>query len=187
MEYEAFLEREHGAAERETFVCDTEGKALWAMRKWATFRRALDQRVQDYREELDRLERWKAEEDRRDLGELAYFEGLLHGYFDRLRDQGKLGRRKSHRLPLIILQARDGGPEFERNESQLLPWAEAKGLVRKEVAWSEVKRRLKADGDLVVDLTTGELVPGLTVRYRGETFSIRLVEDGSADEGERHD
>src|ERR671918_428278 len=107
-------------------------------------------------------------------------EQRLAAYFARLHAQGRLGRKKSYRLPHGHLTAHQVPTQWVVDEAELLAWAEPLGLVRinKTSAWKEIKARLipaaPQPGAEAIDLMTGELVPGVTVKVpAGEVFHAK--------------
>jgi hypothetical protein len=182
-QYQAHLDQTFQG--RDGFVVDSDGRADWALRKLAEARRRVRERQAFVETEVARLLAWQAKLDAEDVGTVHYMEQLLAGYFEQLQSEGRLGRKKSYRLPHGQLTARQVAVQWEVDEAQLLAWAEPLGLVRvdKAPAWKAIKARLipaaPLPGAAAVDVTTGELVPGVTLRDpAGEVFQAR-TEDGT--------
>lgn len=165
------------------FVVDDDSKADWALRKIAQAKRNIERRKEFVEREIERLRQWQAAEDKRDQQTVDFFTSALRPFFDKLRESGALGKRKSYRLPHGTLQVRASGPKWRREDNDaLLKWAEERGLVRykAEVAWSEIGKRLRPQSDhagsraVYVDPDSGEVteVPGVVLESpAGETFS----------------
>lgn len=180
-QYQVHLDRmfhdDHG------FVVDNDSKADWALRKLAAVRRRLRERQLFVEAELARLRAWQAKLDAEDTRFIGYLEQLLAVYFARLEAEGRLGRRKSYRLPHGQLTTNQTPTQWEVDAAALLRWAEPLGLVRinKTSAWREIKARLipaaPQPGAAAIDATTGELVPGVTVKVpAGEVFHAKTEE-----------
>ena len=182
-QYQAHLDQTFQG--RDGFVVDTDSGGDWALRKLAEVRRRVRERQAFVETEVTRLLAWQAKLDAEDGRTIHYMEQLLAGYFERLQAEGRLGRKKSYRLPHGQLTVRQVPDQWELDEAQLLAWAEPLGLVRvaKAPAWNTIKARLTPaapqPGAAAIDLTTGELVPGVTLRVpAGEVFHAR-TEDGA--------
>jgi hypothetical protein len=166
------------------FTVDNDSKADWALRKLAEARRRLQERRAFVEVELARLQAWQAKLDAEDTRLISYMERLLADYFEHLQAQGRLGRKKSYRLPHGQLTAHQVPTHWAVDEEELLAWAEPLGLVRinKISAWKEIKARLIASapqpGAPAIDMTTGELVPGVTVKDpAGEIFHAKTEDE----------
>lgn len=184
-DYQEFAASDMGAdAADEAWRITDDSAADWALRRIAQLRRAIEQRKQFVEREIERLRAWQAERDEPDLRTIAFFEGHLRMYFDRLRTEGALGKRKSYKLPHGTLAVRASGPKYERDNEMLLRWAQETGdetLVRITAtpAWTEIKKRITVgpDGRSVIDTVTGEVIPGIEVAEpAGETFSVTTEE-----------
>ena len=182
-QYQAHLDQTF--QDRDSFIVDTDSKADWALRKLAEVRRRVRERQAFVEAEVTRLLAWQVKLDAEDGRTIHYMEELLAGYFERLQGEGRLGRKKSYRLPHGQLTVRQVPDQWELDEGQLLGWAEPLGLVRvaKAPAWNTIKARLTPaaplPGAAAIDLTTGEFVPGVTLRApAGEVFHAR-TEDGA--------
>jgi Bacteriophage Mu Gam like protein len=166
------------------FTVDNDSKADWALRKLAEARRRLQERQAFVDMELARLQAWQAKLDAEDARLIRYLERLLATYFAQLHAQGRLGRKKSYRLPHGQLTTHQVPTQWVVDEAELLTWAEPLGLVRinKVSAWKEIKARLIAaasqPGAAAIDMTTGEFVPGVTVKVpAGEAFHAKTEDD----------
>jgi hypothetical protein len=171
--------------EEHRFVVDDDAKADWCLRKLRQVRQRMAQREAFVTAEIERLHDWRAKQDAEDLRSENFFEYQLRDYFERLREAGALGKRKSYKLPNGVLQVRKVGARLDRDEAKLLEWAKANApdhvVVTEKVAWGGLKPRVElvelADGWAAVDRATGEMIPGIVVALPdGETFSVRTEE-----------
>jgi hypothetical protein len=181
-QYQTYLDQT--LQDSQGFSVDSDSKADWALRKLAEARRRLQERQTFVEIELARLQAWQAKLDAEDARLIRYMERLLADYFAQLHAQGRLGRKKSYRLPHGQLTAHQMPTQWAVDEAELLDWAEPLGLVRvnKTSAWKEIKARLIAaapqPGAAAIDITTGELVPGVTVKVpAGEVFHAKTEDD----------
>lgn len=161
------------------FKIDNDDKAEWAVRKIRQAQLAIEKRRQFVQAEIERLQAWQQMMDERDQATIDRMTSLLRPYFESLRPQ--LGKRKSYSLPSGVLQVRTAQVSYVRDEEKLLPYARQIGLVRvKETPdWAEIKKRFRPAGDRpgdpVVDVETGEIVPGVAVQEpEREVFSVKV-------------
>jgi uncharacterized small protein (DUF1192 family) len=179
------------------FVIESDDAANWALRRLAAVEDAHRQRTAFIKAEITRLSDWQADEDAKAARERTFFEGLLRRYLELLREQGKLGRRKSYPLPngTLGFQARPLDYAVVDGEA-LLTWACDHNLVRVVYSpeWGDIRRDLHpvaealGEGAYVeeIDETTGEVlrlpVPGVQVsRLPSEAFHIRLPKEKAED------
>lgn len=171
--------------EEHRFVVDDDAKADWCLRKLRQVRQRMAQREAFVTAEIERLHDWRAKQDAEDLRSESFFEHQLRDYFERLREAGALGKRKSYRLPNGVLQARKAAAKLDRDDEKLLKWAKANApelvVVTEKVAWGDLKPRTKLvelpDGWAAADIVTGEIVPGITVvAPESEAFSVKTEE-----------
>ena len=154
--------------ERERFRIETKDQAIWALRKIAQAKADQDENTRAAQAEIDRIAGWRNEENEKLQRSVSFFESLLHEYFMQLReDDPKL---KTVKLPHGSLKMRAQQPEFQYDETQLLPWAKENlpdaVVVKVSVSKTPVKKHIKE---------TGEMVPGVTITERPEKFSVEVV------------
>jgi len=174
------FEEEQLEVQNEGFRIDNDDKADWAVRTIRQARENMERRKVFVQAQIERLEAWQKKLDERDQETIDRMTGLLAPYFESLRPQ--LGKRKSYILPSGTLQVRTAQVNYARNDDELLPYARQVGLVRvKETPdWAEMKKRLRPANDHagapVVDIETGEIVPGVTVAEpEREIFSVKAA------------
>lgn len=154
--------------ERERFRIETKDQAAWALRKMSRIKAEQDENIQTAQAEIERITSWRDEENGKLERSISFFESLLHEYFMQLReDDPKL---KTVKLPHGSLKMRAQQPEFQYDETQLLPWAKENlpdaVVVKVSVSKTPVKKHIKE---------TGEMVPGVTITERPEKFSVEVV------------
>jgi hypothetical protein len=154
--------------ERERFRIETKDQAAWALRKMSRIKAEQDENTQAAQAEIDRIAVWRNEENEKLQRSISFFESLLHEYFMQLReDDPKL---KTMKLPHGTLKMRAQQPQYEYDESLMLPWAKKNlpeaVVVKESVAKTPVKKHIK---------DTGEMVPGVEIVERPERFSVEVI------------
>lgn len=154
--------------ERERFKIESKDQAAWALRKMSRIKAEMEENNKVAQAEIERITAWRNEENEKLQRSVSFFESLLHEYFMQLReDDPKL---KTVKLPHGSLKMRKQQPEFQYDETQLLPWAKENlpdaVVVKESVAKTPVKKHIQE---------TGEVVPGVTIIERPEKFSVEVV------------
>lgn len=154
--------------ERERFRIETKEQAAWALRKMSHIKAEMDENTQVAQAEIDRIAAWRNDENEKLQRSISFFEHLLHGYFLTLRESDP--KVKTVKLPHGSLKMRKQQPEFQYDETQLLPWAKENlpeaVVVKESVAKTPVKKHIQE---------TGEMVPGVQMVERPEKFSVEVV------------
>lgn len=101
----------------------------------------------------------------------------LEVYFDTVPHR-VAATQESYNLPSAKLIRKQLKPELQRDDDVLLPWITATAPEYAESSWSirwgELKKRLSVVDGQAVDTVTGEIVPGVKVEERGESFMVSL-------------
>lgn len=160
----------------EGFRVETPEQAAWAMRKY----RRLAQRVQQNEAlanaERQRINLWLERVNERIEGEMDFFYRHLEAYAMSQRMQG----RKSVDLPDGVIKTRAQGASVAVDKSTFVQWAlEAKrdDLLRVSYApdVDAIKSTTVVDGGRVVDVASGEVLPG--VEPTPERVSVSIAPD----------
>lgn len=147
-----------------------DSSAEWAIQKIADARKKLENWKSHYARQLEIMEAECRDTEERLTAKLeTYFNTVPHRV---------AATQESYNLPSAKLIRKQKQPEFRRDDDALLPWiantapdcAEASWKIR----WGELKKRLTVVDGQAVDAETGEVVPGVTVEERGETFMVSL-------------
>ena len=154
--------------QRERCKIETKDQAAWALRKMSRIKAEQDENIQTAQAEIERITSWRDEENGKLERSISFFEGLLYEYFVQLRgDDPKL---KTMKLPHGTLKMRAQQPQYEYDESLMLPWAKKNlpeaVVVKESVAKTPVKKHIK---------DTGEMVPGVEIVERPERFSVEVI------------
>lgn len=160
-----FHEQDH---QRETFVVDDDGKADWAMRKYAGAQRRIDAVGARRTAEADRLADWYEEVTRADQQTVNTMKGLLSEYAVQVRaDTGE--KQKSVSTPHGKVSTRtSGGLPAVSSVEDLLGWAEEHGLMVTRIKYevekgvlNEAAKEWAVTEDGMYVTPDGEQVPGL--------------------------
>ena len=107
---------------------------------------------------------------------VAFMEDKLKPYFTMVPHR-ETKTQASYQLPSGKLVLKKRGPEFERDDDQLLPWLKenipALVKVKETPDWANLKKHLTIVGDQAVD-PDGEIVPGVTVTERPDEFKVEV-------------
>lgn len=122
-----------------------------------------------YKESLEKIKEQQKENEEFEMQ-------LLRQYFDTVPHK-KTATQESYSLPSGKLVLKDQSPEWERDEDELLTWAEKNGLdqfikVKKSIDWDGLKKHLTVLDDMAVLEGTTKVVPTVKVVERGKKFSI---------------
>ena len=161
--------------EEQHFMVDDDQKAEWCIRKIAEARKEMMDWIEFYVAQTDKV---KDKCERR----IQFFQAMLEKYFYTVpHKQAKT--QSSYQLPSGKLIMKAQGPDYERDEAQLLPWVKTNApemvKVKESVDWSGLKKSLEtADGLQIVDghviTPDGEILPGVNVVERPNIFKVEV-------------
>ena len=176
IEYDAATDPVVDAAERERFRVADDQQAAWAMRKLASLRRRQAEIDRTAKAEVDRIEAWHVHQSAALVADTNYFTGLLTEYARVERDAHD---RKTVSLPHGTIKSRAGGERVDVTDADaFVAWAErsAPTLVRVRVEPDKAAVKAAFTGDpetgAVLDPTTGEVVPGVSITRTEITYTI---------------
>ena len=165
------------------FRIEDKGQASWALRKITTIERGRQESRAAAQAELERIQAWLADEEKRADQSRGYLDFLLEDYHRRQLVENP--KAKTIKLPHGELQLRGIPPEFIRNDVDILNWARKNRpklvslpqWVRPDpkLNWVELKKVFKVHGVSAIDPETGEIIPGITVIEQPKKFSIKLT------------
>lgn len=152
------------------FVVDDDAKADWALRKIAEADAELLRMEDWYKQQLEVAQ--QRHDDR-----IAFFTGLLAAYFGRVPTKETKTMQK-YSLPSGELVLTKEKTDFKATDpEQLLGWCQENDptLVAVELkpAWAEIKKRLQATDAGIVDTETGQVVDGVALVTKPETFQAK--------------
>lgn len=153
------------------FVIDNDEKAEWALHKIEQIRKNADKWKTFYAEQARKAQE-KAEADE------SYFLAKLESYFAFVPHKSTK-TQESYSLPSGKLVKKVQQPSYNRDDAHLLPWAKENALCKvvESPDWASIKKRCLISGENVVDIETGEIIPGVTVEQRGTVFTVSIKEE----------
>ena len=169
-------------ADDDRFVISDDRAASWALRKRAKAAAAVDRVTADVKERKKLLDAYQDRATASARHTVEFMDGLLADYHARVLAADP--DRKTIDLPEGRIKSRTTQPVAEiTDEKPAFAWAmrvapgEAAEYVRK-FNIRALRKLVAVVGDRVVDSETGEVVPGLSVKPGGTTFTVTT--DGSA-------
>lgn len=175
MDLTAFAYQEQPEGPRQWRIAD-DACADWAVAKIAEERAELNRIKQLADEQISRImAKVQAAEKRYENG-TSYLTGKLAEYFETV-PQKKAKTQRTYRLLSGTLKLKLGGVAMKQDDDKLLEYLKASGntdmiKVTESPRWGDFKKRLEIVGGVVVDQTTGEIVEGVEVIEKPDTFSV---------------
>lgn len=175
MDMEAFTSQEQPEGPREWRIAD-DGAADWAVRKIAEERAELERIKTLAEEQIARIEEKVAAAEKRCENGTRFLTAKLAEYFETVPHK-QTKTKASYRLLSGTLTRKFGGTQMKQDDDKLLAFLKASGnedmiQTTEKPKWGEFKKRLEIMGGQVVDTTTGELVEGVEIIEKPDTFSV---------------
>lgn len=153
-----------------------DGCADWAVRKIAEERAELDRIKALADEQIQRIEEKVEAAERRFQSGTGFLTGKLAEYFQTVPHK-TTKTKHSYRLLSGTLTLKLGGPQLKQDDNKLLEYLKASGnddMIQQveKPKWGEFKKRLQIVGASVVDSTTGEIVEGVQIIDKPDTFTV---------------
>ena len=167
---------EEAQSERKPFRIADDDCADWAVKKIAE-EKAEFERIKNLGEqEISRIKERIAQAERRYNQNTEFLRQRLGEFFDSVPHKCTKTTEK-YRLLSGTLTLKYGGIDAKRDDTALVPFLRETGheelvKVKEEVAWGELKKLLTFAGDTAIMTDTGEVVPGLTITTKPDTFNI---------------
>lgn len=174
---EAFNSQEEPEAPRQFRIAD-DGAAEWAVQKIAEERRELARIRALADEQIARImEKVEAAEKRCENG-TSFLTAKLAEYFETVPHK-TTKTKESYRLLSGTLAKKIGGVQLKPDNEKLLEFLKASGntdmiSTKEEPAWGEYKKRLEIMGGSVIDKETGEIVEGVNIEEKLDTFVVEV-------------
>ncbi|MEN7389902.1 host-nuclease inhibitor Gam family protein [Bacillus licheniformis] len=181
---DAMPQEEEGPEIFEVHDLDTAAEAqrrvAYFKRKQAEIDEVADKQIERLKMQIERLEHWQEEAKKEYVEREDFYKHRLERYMrEEVRKMQENGKKpkKTIKLPYGTIKLVKQQPEYQRNENDLLEYAESKGFVRvkKDVDWAAIKNKAKVFGDKLID-ADGELIPGVTVVDREDKFTVEVSE-----------
>ena len=149
--------------------------ADWAVEKINAARAERDRLVSLVQEKIEQLEEKRKLYIANFEDDTSYLRSKLMEYFFTVKTQDTKTMKK-YKLVSGTLILKKQQPMYERDEGALLAWAETTVpelvKVKKEVSWADLKKQADVSGDKL--LLDGEIIPGVTVIERPDTFEVQV-------------
>lgn len=176
MDMDTFAQAENEEGERPEWRITDDGCADWAVRKIAEERAELA-RIKELAEaQIQRIEEKVAAAERRCENGTRFLTSKLAEYFQTVPHK-TTKTKHSYRLLSGVLSLKLGQPVMKPDDEKLVQYLKDAGLTdliktEEKAKWGELKKRLQIVGASAVDKTTGEIVEGVTVETKPDTFSV---------------
>ncbi len=176
LDMDAFGRPETDEGPRPAWRITDDGCADWAVRKIAEEKAELDRIKALADEQIQRIEEKVAAAEKRFQNGTSFLTGKLAEYFQTVPHK-TTKTKHSYRLLSGTLTLKLGGTQLKQNDDALLEYLKASGngdMIQtvEKPKWGEFKKRLQIVGASVVDGTTGEIVEGVEIINKPDTFTV---------------
>lgn len=152
--------------------------ADWAVQKIAEERRELARITKLADDQIARImEKVEAAERRCENG-TSFLTAKLAEYFETVPHK-TTKTQHTYRLLSGTLKKKIGGTQLKPDNEKLLEFLKASGntdmiRTKEEPAWGDYKKRLEITGGQVIDTETGEIVEGVNIEEKLDTFVVEV-------------
>lgn len=173
---DALWAQEETEGPRPAWRITDDGCADWACRKIAEEKAELD-RIRELAEaQIQKIEEKLAAAERRYENGTRFLTGKLAEYFETVPHKATK-TKESYRLLSGTLTRKYGGAQMKQDEAQLVQYLKDSGQLEfikteEKPKWGEFKKRLEIMGGSAVDKETGEIVEGVQIIEKPDTFSV---------------
>lgn len=173
---DAFELEETEDAPRPAWRITDDGCADWACRKIAEEKAELT-RIRELAEaQIARIEEKVAAAERRFENGTRFLTSKLAEYFETVPHKATK-TKESYRLLSGTLTRKFGGSQMKQDDAQLVQYLKDSGQLEfikteEKPKWGEFKKRLEIMGGSAVDKETGEIVEGVQIIEKPDTFSV---------------
>ena len=163
-------------APRPAWRITDDGCADWACRKIAEEKAELD-RIRELADaQIQKIEEKVAAAERRFQNGTRFLTGKLAEYFETVPHK-TTKTKASYRLLSGTLTRKFGGTTMKQDDEKLVQFLKDSGQLEfikteEKPRWGDFKKRLEIMGGSVVDKETGEIVEGVTVETKPDTFTV---------------
>lgn len=172
---DAFAYQEEPETHAQWKIAD-DGCADWAVNKIAEERAELA-RIEELAEaQIARIEEKLAAARKRCENGTRFLTGKLAEYFATVPHK-KTKTQETYRLLSGTLKMKLGGVTMKQDDTKLLEFLKASGQneyikITEAPKWGDFKKRLEIQGTDVVDMETGEIVEGVQLIEKPDTFTV---------------
>ena len=163
-------------APRPAWRITDDGCADWACRKIAEEKAELD-RIRELADaQIQKIEEKVAAAERRFQNGTRFLTGKLAEYFETVPHK-TTKTKASYRLLSGTLTRKFGSTTMKQDDEKLVQFLKDSGQLEfikteEKPRWGDFKKRLEIMGGSVVDKETGEIVEGVTVETKPDTFTV---------------
>lgn len=163
-------------AEKEKFTVRDISSAEWCLKRIAWHQKHKADALAFVESEKAKLDEYLAKVNSEENGSIEYFIELLKPF---AMEQLQGSKKKTVTLPSGSLSFKKQSPEFVKNDEELLAFAKESVpefvKIKESVDWAEMKKECIVDGNRLVT-KDGEIVQGVTVNERDDTFTVKIKE-----------
>lgn len=164
--------------EIEAFAIKNLETANWAFRKLSAYHKRVKEKEDLAKKEIERIQQWFAEETKKDVDAINYFEFLLTQYYE---EQRAIDKKFKLSTPYGKMTSRKKQPKMSiEDENRLIGFLEEKKpeIVEtvKKYNLTEVKKLFKVvpiDNELKAIDQDGEELPFLTFEPQADSYTIK--------------
>ena len=176
MDMNMFDAEETESAPRPAWRITDDGCADWACRKIAEEKTELDRITALGESQIEKIQQRIDAAQRRYENGTRFLTGKLAEYFETVPHK-TTKTKHSYRLLSGTLVKKLGGSTMKQDDDTLLAYLKASGnedMIQntEKPKWGEFKKRLEIVGGQIVDKTTGELVEGVQIIEKPDTFTV---------------
>lgn len=178
MDMNAFDQEETEGAPRPAWRITDDGCADWAVRKIAEEKAELDRIKALAESQIAKIEEKVAAAERRYENGTRFFTGKLAEYFETVPHK-TTKTKHSYRLLSGTLAKKLGGVSMKQDDEKLLAFLKSSGnddmiQTTEKPKWGEFKKGLEIIGGSVIMKETGEIVEGVEVIEKPDTFTVEV-------------
>lgn len=163
--------------EYQGFVCDSDEKAEWCIRKIRESEEDTNKWKEHYTLQMEKVEA-------RNNATIQYMNGQLQRYLAHMVASGLARKTKTtekYVLPSGTLENKHGTYKYQRDDKKLVEWlknAAMPELIKTEIVqspmWAELKKLITVEqnGDVVI-AETGEIVRGVEAHMEEDSFAVK--------------
>lgn len=176
MDMAAFYQSDEQAGPRPAWAIRDDGCADWAVRKIAEEKAELDRLTELADSQIAAIQEKVEAAKRRYENGTRFLTGKLAEYFETVPHRATK-TKESYRLLSGTLTKKLGSTQMKQDDDKLLEYLKASGnedmiQTTEKPRWGEFKKRLEVIGGQIVDTTTGELVEGVQLIEKPDTFTV---------------
>lgn len=158
------------------FTINNDNAADWAIEKILS---AVDERDRIIRIANDRiaeLDKRKAEINDKCNKNTQFLTDKLFDYFKTVNPSNVTKTQTTYKLLTGKLVLKKQQPEFVRDDATMIDWARVNApsyiKVDERLNWGDLKKQTAVDGENVVLVETGEIIPGVVAKERPDVFEV---------------